>query len=101
MKKNIIIVLEIIIIVLIFILLTKIDNQTFNLIKKNNQPNTFNEFGGEYLFQIWKYDPSFINRISQSAYDKVDPISLFLTYKEDQDERVQMELEHLINRFIW
>lgn len=30
MKKNIIIVLEIIIIVLIFILLTKIDNQTFN-----------------------------------------------------------------------
>ena len=30
MKKNIIIVLEIIIIVLMFILLTKIDNQTFN-----------------------------------------------------------------------
>ena len=30
MKKNIIIVLEIIIIVLIFILLTKIDSQTFN-----------------------------------------------------------------------
>ena len=78
-----------------------IDNQTFNLIKKNNQPNTFNEFGGEYLFQIWKYDPSYINRISQSAYDKVDPISLFLTYKDDKDERVQMELEHLINRFIW
>ena len=30
MKKNIIIVLEIIIIVLMFILLTKIDSQTFN-----------------------------------------------------------------------
>ena len=30
MKKNIIIVLEIIIIVLMFILLTKMDNQTFN-----------------------------------------------------------------------
>ena len=30
MKKNIIIILEIIIIVLMFILLTKIDNQTFN-----------------------------------------------------------------------
>ncbi|TDQ78334.1 hypothetical protein [Sphingobacterium yanglingense] len=78
-----------------------VDNQTFNLIKKNNKPDTFNEFGGSYMFQIWKYDPNFINRISQSALDNVDPISLFLTYKDDHDERVQMELEHLINKFIW
>lgn len=78
-----------------------VDNQTFNLIKKNNKSYIFNDFGGQHMFQIWKYDPNFMNRITQSAYDKVDPLSLFLTYKDDQDERVQIELEHLINKFIW
>lgn len=77
------------------------DNKTFNLIKKKNEPNIFNEYEGRFLFQIWKYNPNFINRINQSESDKVDPISLFLTYKDDQDERVQMELEHLINKILW
>ena len=78
-----------------------VDHATFNLIKKNNDVNMFNEFGGRYGIQIWKYDPNFMNRINHSAYYNVDPISLYLTYKDDQDERVQMELEQLINRFVW
>lgn len=78
-----------------------VDNQTFNLIKKKNKPNIFNEFGGKYVFQIWKYNPNLINRVNQTLYYKVDPISLFLTFKDVQDERVQMELEQLINKFIW
>ena len=77
------------------------DNKTFNLIKKKNESNIFNEYEGRFLFQIWKYNPNLLNRINQSESDKVDPISLFLTYKDDQDERVQMELEHLINKTLW
>lgn len=77
------------------------DNKTFNLIKKKNKPNIFNEYEGRFLFQIWKYDPNLLNRINQSKSEQVDPISLFLTYKDDQDERVQMELEHLINKTLW
>lgn len=78
-----------------------VDNPTFNLMKKNNPPYIFTEYEGKYCLQVWKYDPTFMNRISQSAYKNVDPLSLYLTYKEEQDERVQIELEHLINRFIW
>lgn len=78
-----------------------VDNQVFNLIKKNNNASIFNEYEGRYSLQIWKYDPDFMNGINQSAYDKVDPISLYLSYKDDQDERVQMELEQLIKRFVW
>lgn len=77
------------------------DNKTFNLIKKKNESNIFNEYEGRFLFQIWKYDPNLLNRINQSKSEKVDPISLFLTYKDNQDERVQMELEHLINKTLW
>lgn len=78
-----------------------VENQIFNLIRRGNKAIVFNEYGGKYSFQIWKYDPNFMNRISQSANDKVDPFSLYLTYKDDQDERVQLELERLINRFLW
>lgn len=77
------------------------DHPTFNLIKKNNDVNMFNKFGGRFCIQIWKYDPKFMNRINHSAYNNVDPISLYLTYKDDRDERVQIELEQLINRFVW
>ncbi|HLT41836.1 MAG TPA: hypothetical protein VKZ95_03950, partial [Sphingobacteriaceae bacterium] len=80
-----------------------VDNTTFKLIKKNNETNLFNKYDGRYNLQVWKYAPEFINTIkpSEYTYDNVDPISLYLTYKGDQDERVQMELENLIKKQIW
>lgn len=77
------------------------DNATFNLIKKNNPQNVFNEDEGLFCWQVWKYDPILIHKVNQSFSGNVDPLSLYLTYREDKDARVQIELENLINKFIW
>lgn len=50
-----------------------------------------NQFGDTEV-QVWKYDPHLL-----SSSGAVDRLSLFLTLKDNQDERVQIELEHLIN----
>ncbi len=41
--------------------------------------------------QIWIYDP-----ISLTSDDFVDPLSLYLSLKDDPDERVQIELEKML-----
>lgn len=51
---------------------------------------------GDTEVQVWKYDPHLL-----SSSGAVDRLSLFLTLKEMQDERVEIELEHLMNEMQW
>ncbi len=51
---------------------------------------------GSIELEIWKYPPElFANN------DMVDPLSLFLSLKSSKDERVEMALEELQERFPW
>jgi hypothetical protein len=50
-----------------------------------------NEYGGSIAVEIWKYPPSLL-RINQNY---ADPLSLYLCYKDDEDERVRMALKEL------
>lgn len=45
--------------------------------------------------QIWSYDPSAL-----AKDDSVDPFSLYLSLKDDPDERVQMELEDMLEKVL-
>ena len=54
-----------------------------------------NQFGTTEV-QVWKYDPYLL-----SSSETVDRLSLFLTLKDEQDERVQIELERLMNEMQW
>lgn len=51
---------------------------------------------GDTEVQVWKYDPHLL-----SSSGAVDRLSLFLTLKEMQDERGEIELEHLMNEMQW
>jgi hypothetical protein len=49
----------------------------------------------EACMQLWKYDPFLL-----AKNDMVDPCSLYLSLRHSADERVQKELDTLINEFI-
>ena len=55
------------------------------------------KFGGSVCFEIWKYQAEFLN----PGQNFVDPLSLYLCYKDDTDERVQKALEQLLGRVQW
>jgi hypothetical protein len=45
--------------------------------------------------QIWTYNPALLTKT-----DHVDPFSLYLTLNDDPDERVQMELETMLEKLL-
>ncbi len=57
--------------------------------------STDKEFGTNRI-EIWKYNPKHL-----STNGIVDKISLFLSLKDSDDERIQIELESMINDITW
>jgi hypothetical protein len=51
---------------------------------------------GEVEVEVWKYNPALL---SESGV--VDRLSLYLLLKDYDDERVQIELEHMIHEIKW
>lgn len=62
---------------------------------KQNSGMLDKEFG-EHKVQIWKYNPLVL-----ANNETVDKLSLFLSLRNDEDERIQMELDTLINGMQW
>lgn len=53
-------------------------------------------FGDAVVIEKWCYNPDIL-----ADGDAVDDISLILTLKDNNDERVQMEIEHLRSKYGW
>jgi len=53
-------------------------------------------FEGNTCIEEWKYDPVLLTK---TAY--VDPLSLYLCFRETKNERIEMALEKLIEKFQW
>ena len=51
---------------------------------------------GQNEIQVWKYNPRML-----SSMGVVDKLSLYLSLKDNEDERIQIELERLINEMPW
>lgn len=51
---------------------------------------------GQNEIQIWKYNPQIL-----SSTGAVDKLSLYLSLKDNEDERIQIELERLIAEMPW
>ncbi len=67
----------------------------FQKLKKEKDLHGGQPDEGEIVLQVWKYSPGILadNKI-------VDPLSLYLTLKDEKDERVEMALKKMIER-IW
>jgi len=62
----------------------------------NNLAVETNKYAGDNVIEIWRYNP---NQLSNNEY--VDKLSLYLLLENDNDERVQNELEQIINEIQW
>jgi hypothetical protein len=51
---------------------------------------------GNNVVQIWRYSPSLL-----SGTNTVDKLSLYLSLKDSDDERIQIELDNLIKEIPW
>jgi hypothetical protein len=51
---------------------------------------------GNNVIQIWRYSPSLL-----SGTNTVDKLSLYLSLKDADDERIQIELDNLIKEMPW
>lgn len=57
-----------------------------------------NQFDGNFLIEAWKYPP--VTKIGEKA-EWVDRLSLAISLRDEQDERVEGEVERLINEIEW
>ena len=55
-----------------------------------------NKYAGDNTIELWRYDPYLL---SNNGF--VDKLSLYLLFRNDADERVQGELEKMINQIKW
>ena len=51
---------------------------------------------GDCVVEVWRYDPTLL-----AEKNIVDPLSLYLSLQANDDERIKIELENLINHVIW
>lgn len=62
---------------------------------KNIASLTQKEYGANVI-EVWRYDPRLLSKTNT-----VDKLSLYLSLRNNEDERVQIELENLINGIQW
>jgi len=51
---------------------------------------------GNYLLEVWKYDPKIL---SKDGF--IDPLSLYLCFRESENERIAAEMDKLIKGIQW
>ncbi len=78
-----------------------IENSIFQALKRTNALINENNYDGKYCIEVWKYNPLIINKLLFETNQIVDPLSLLLCYKDTYDERVEMALEQIENKYLW
>ncbi len=79
-----------------------INRETYFNLEKNGGLKNPNELEGEFGLEVWSYNPKVIAQLLNKKPNTVDPLSLYLSMKDNTDERNQGALEIIIendNRF--
>lgn len=77
-----------------------IEKNLFYSLEKEKQLPNLNNYEGKYCLEVWKYNPKTLAE-NVTKETNVDPLSLFLSLKNTQDERIEMALDQIIEKFIW
>lgn len=78
-----------------------IEKNKFYELQKNNELVNANDYEGNYAIEVWKYNPETIVEEMGNERPVVDPLSLYLSLKDSLDERIEMALEQIIEKYIW
>ena len=84
-----------------FYAISKVDY--FDLQKAGKLLNE-NEYEGKYCLEVYKYNPEKLTHdapVAREEEDVVDPLSLYLSLKDNHDERVEMAMEQLTDKVQW
>ncbi len=77
-----------------------IERSKFYDLQKKGQLINPNEQEGAVCLELWKYNPEMLaNGITEEVI--VDPLSLYLSLRDNRDERVEDALEMIIKKYIW
>jgi len=77
-----------------------IEKGNFFYLQKNGQLKNPNEYEGKYGLEVWKYNPEPLANILNNDMSIVDPLSLYLSMKDSRDERVEMALENITDKYL-
>ena len=78
-----------------------IEKTVFYGLEKSNVLINPNDYEGHYALEVWKYDPLTLVGDLSNDMSVVDPLSLYLSLKDSQHERIEMALEQIIDKYIW
>jgi hypothetical protein len=78
-----------------------IEKTVFYDLQKSHTLVNPNEYEGKYALEVWKYNPLTLVDELQNDMAVVDPLSLYLSLKDSQDERIEMGLDQILEKFIW
>lgn len=70
--------------------------KNFRILHKESRIKMFSHYDGEFVVEQWSYDPVIL-----SYKGFVDPLSLYLMYRDDTDERVNYEINQMIKGIQW
>ncbi|MCF8230878.1 MAG: hypothetical protein K9J27_01720 [Bacteroidales bacterium] len=73
-----------------------ISKSTYNNIKAINEVGIHNGTEEDYNLEVWRYDPGIL---ANNGF--VDPLSLYLIFRDNEDERIQMALDKILKTYIW
>ena len=78
-----------------------IEKNTFFGLQKSNALINANKYEGRYCLEVWKYNPELLATTLDNNIPAVDPLSLYLSLKDNRDERIEMALEQILEHFLW
>ena len=70
------------------------------ILEETGQLQNLNDYEGNCCIEVWKYSPVALTK-GVTKQNNVDPLSLYLSLKENRDERIEMALEKIIENYIW
>jgi DNA-binding MarR family transcriptional regulator len=74
-----------------------IEKDEFYALQKSNELVNANPTEGKYALEIWKYKP--LNIVD--GLTVVDPLSLYLSVYDINDERIAMALDQILKKYVW
>lgn len=77
-----------------------IEKTVFYGFQKSSALDNPNDYEGKYALEVWKYNPMILVEALPGDIAVVDPLSLYLSVQDSRDERIEMALDQILERFI-
>jgi hypothetical protein len=70
--------------------------KNFRELHKNGLIKMYSQYDGEFAVEQWSYDP-----LIMADKGVVDPLSLYLIFRDETDERISYEIDQMIKKIQW